>query len=245
MKTIKVLIAEKNSQLSKLLNVGLSGYGYDVLMADTREEILAALACSTPDLLLLHATTGIEAIPMGRELRQWNNIPIIVISPVDRQQLKVQAFEAGADDYVVEPFSIPELEARIRAILRRTTDQDMTGTQSHIHVNGLEIDLAKRRVTLCNTEVHFTPTEYDVLRLLAVNAGKILTHSMIATKIWGPDTTNGPHNVRVFINTIRKKLREDPTNRYILSHPGIGYEFAGTEPAPAKGKARRMTAVVY
>lgn len=137
------------------------------------------------------------------------------------------ALDAGADDYLVKPFGMEELRARIQAILRRASNEPSDQSVTHIRVGDLLIDLVNRRVTVEGEEVHLTPTEYDLLRLLATHSGKVMTHKMLLSQVWGPDYAEMDNYVRVFVNQIRKKLRENPARnvRYIINEPGVGYRF--------------------
>jgi two-component system KDP operon response regulator KdpE len=143
------------------------------------------------------------------------------------ERTKVEALDAGADDYLTKPFGMEELRARIGAVLRRTNMEPSSTPSAEIHVGALVIDLANRRVTVEGDEVHLTPKEYDLLRLLATNPGKVMTHRTLLSKVWGPEYSGMDHYVRVFINQIRKKLREIQARgvRYILNEPGVGYRF--------------------
>jgi two-component system KDP operon response regulator KdpE len=145
--------------------------------------------------------------------------------------MKVDALHLGADDYITKPFSMAELEARIQAVLRRVAVEPMSNPQAEIQVGDLYINLANRIVKVAGEEIHLTPTEYDLLRLLATHPGKVLTHRAILMEVWGSDYSEMSHYVRVFINQLRKKLRENPARnvRYILNEPGVGYRFVSQE----------------
>ena len=147
------------------------------------------------------------------------------------ERTKVVALDAGADDYMTKPFGVEELCARIQAVLRRTGSDAAAANQAEITAGALKIDLVNRRVLVEGEEVHLTPKEYELLRLLATNAGKVLTHSQLLREVWGTEYSEMDHYVRVFINQIRKKLRENPARnvRYILNEPGVGYRFINLE----------------
>ncbi len=164
---------------------------------------------------------GVEII--GR-IRQWSQVPIIVLSVRDRETDKVKALDSGADDYLTKPFGMGELLARIRATLRRSLPQDPGPVY---RINELEVDLARRRVALRGEEISLTPTEYDLLRLFVTNAGKVLTHRQILKQIWGAAYLEQPHILRVNISNLRHKLEKDASRpRYILTETGVGYRFA-------------------
>lgn len=224
-----ILVVDDEPQIRKLLKTGLSGYGYEVIVAANGQEALALAAQRDPDLIILDINLGSEpdGVAVCRNLREWSQVPIIILSIRDEEKTKVMALDAGADDYVTKPFSMEELRARIQAVLRRTALEPASNAQAKVRTGALEIDLANRRVTVGGEEVHFTPIEYDILRLLATHPGKIITHRTILTQVWGLEYSDLTHYVRTYVNQIRKKLREDPaTNvRYILNEPGVGYRF--------------------
>ncbi|HEX6384178.1 MAG TPA: response regulator transcription factor [Anaerolineae bacterium] len=224
-----ILVVDDEPQIRKLLKAGLSGYGYEVIVAANGQEALALAAQRDPDLIILDINLGSEpdGVAVCRNLREWSQVPIIILSIRDEEKTKVMALDAGADDYVTKPFGMEELRARIQAVLRRTALEPASNAQAKIRTGALEIDLANRRVTVGGEEVHFTPIEYDILRLLATHPGKIITHRTILAQVWGLESSDLTHYVRTYVNQIRKKLREDPaTNvRYILNEPGVGYRF--------------------
>ena len=223
-----ILIVDDEPQIRKLLQTGLKGHGYEVVTAADGVEGLAAVSQKRPDLLVLDIAlgSGPNGIEVCQRLRQWSQIPIIILSVRGDDRSKVQALNAGADDYLTKPFSMEELIARIQAVLRRTVGTANAQT-TIIVVGDLQIDLVKHLVTISGEEVHFTPTEFDILRLLATHAGQIISNRTILSKVWGPDYADLTHYVRIYINQIRIKLGEDPAanKRYILNEPGIGYRF--------------------
>ncbi len=226
---LKILVVDDEPQIRKQLKIGLEGYGYEVLTASTGDEALIITAQQQPDMLILDISLGSKpnGLELCRQLREWSKVPIIMLSVHGEEKMKVEALHIGADDYLTKPFGMEELEARIGAILRRTATEPGTNPQAEIQVGDLYINLAQRIVTVEGEEVHLTPTEYDLLRLLAINPGKVLTHRAILQKVWGPDYAEMTHYVRVFVNQIRKKLKENPARdvRYILNEPGVGYRF--------------------
>ena len=223
---MKILIVDDEAQIRKLVQVGLHGYGYDVLIAENGAEALFAVAQHRPDLVILDISLGSEpnGIEVCRQMREWSQVPIMMLSVRSEEITKVQALDAGADDYLTKPFGIEELRARIQAILRRQGSERTSPTQ--IRSKDLLVDLVNRRVFVEGDEIHLTPKEYDLLRLLATHPGKVITHHTILTEVWGEDAGTASY-VRVFINNIRKKLRENPGRdvRYILTESGIGYRF--------------------
>ena len=224
-----ILVVDDEPQIRKLLSTGLSGYGHEVVAADDGAAALALVAQRRPDLVVLDIHLGREpdGLEVCRRLREWSRVPIIMLSVRGDERTKVQALDAGADDYLTKPFGMEELRARIQAVVRRAVVEPGGAAESVIRVGVLEIDLANRRVTVEGEEVHFTPQEYDILRLLASHPGKIMTHPAILSAVWGPEYADMTHYVRIYVNQIRKKLRENPAAnvRYILNEPGVGYRF--------------------
>lgn len=228
-----ILIVDDEPQIRRLVQTGLEGYGYDTVAAATGERALALTAQRNPDLVILDIALGSEpnGIEVCRRIREWSQVPVIMLSVREDERAKVTALDAGADDYVTKPFGMEELRARIQAVLRRVSLEPVTDAKARIRTGEVEIDLARRRVMVAGEEVHFTPTEYDVLALLATHPGKIMTHQAILTQVWGPEYWDENHYVRTYINQIRKKLRERPAAnvRYILNEPGLGYRFVDLE----------------
>lgn len=224
-----ILVVDDEPQIRKLLSTGLEGYGHTVLTAATGQEALTLIAQRHPDLVVLDINLGSEpdGLTACRRLREWSPVPIVILSARGDESSKVQALDAGADDYLTKPFGMEELRARIQAVLRRTVIEPGATPEALITVGDLMVDLVNRRVTVAGEEVHFTPQEYDILRLLVTHPGKLLTHRAILAAVWGPEYADMTHYVRIYVNQIRKKLRENPAGnvRYILNEPGIGYRF--------------------
>ncbi len=226
---LKVLIVDDEPQIRKQLEIGLRGYHYDVMSAASGDQALIMAAQQSPDMIILDISLGSEpdGLEVCRRIREWSSVPIIMLSVHDEDRTKINALNTGADDYLTKPFSLEELHARMLAVRRRMTAEPVATAKADIRVGSLHIDLVNRAVEVDGEEVHLTPKEYDVLRLLATHPGKVLTHRAILNEVWGPEYGEMDHYVRVFINTIRKKLRENPSRdiRYILSEPGVGYRF--------------------
>ena len=224
-----ILVVDDEPQIRKLLSTGLSGYGHEVIAAADGAEALTLVAQRRPDLVVLDIHLGREpdGLEVCRRLREWSRVPIILLSVRGDERTKVQALDAGADDYLTKPFGMEELRARIQAVVRRAVVEPGGAAESVIRVGALELDLANRRVMVEGEEVHFTPQEYDILRLLATHPGKIMTHPAILSAVWGPEYADMTHYVRIYVNQIRKKLRENPAAnvRYSLNEPGVGYRF--------------------
>lgn len=231
--TFKILVVDDEPQIRKQLQIGLNGYGYEVFTADNGQNALIAAAQKQPDMIILDISLGSEpdGIDVCRRLREWSKTPVIMLSVHDDEKTKVVALNAGADDYLTKPFGMEELNARIQAVERRIVTEPGVNPKAEIRVGDLYIDLVNRRVEVEGDEIHLTPKEYDLLRLLATYPGRVMTHKAILGAVWGPEYSEMGHYVRVFVNQIRKKLRENPARnvRYILNEPGIGYRFVNLD----------------
>jgi len=230
---MKILVVDDEPQIRRLLKTGLTGYGFQVITAANGQEALTFAAQQAPDVIILDIALGAppDGLEVCRQLREWSKSPIIMLSVRSDEKTKVATLDAGADDYLVKPFGMEEMRARIQAILRRSTVEPASTPAAEIRAGELLIDLANRRVMVEGEEVHLTPTEYELLRLLATHPGKVMTHRMLLSEVWGPEYDQMDHYVRVFVNQIRKKLRENPARnvRYIINEPGVGYRFVDTE----------------
>jgi two-component system KDP operon response regulator KdpE len=204
----------------------LRNAGFQVAQAATKREALDAVAVRPPDVMILDLVlpdgSGVEVC---EEVRRWSTLPIIVLSAVGDEREKVRALDAGADDYVTKPFGTDELTARIRAVLRRRDSGD--GADPVVRVGPVAIDLAARRVTRDGAEVHLTPIEFDLLRVLAVHRGKLVTHARLLREVWGPGYGEETHYLRVHVAHIRRKLERDPARpEIVLTDAGVGYRLA-------------------
>lgn len=220
-----VLIVEDEPQVRRFLRACLTSQGYRMLEASTGAEAILLATSHNPELILLDLGLPDEdGVVLTRRFREWSRVPIIVISARGREEDKVSALDAGADDYLTKPFGTSELMARMRVALRRTPN----GEQAPAAVNfgTLHIDFARREVTRDGQLIHLTPIEYKLLVLLAQNAGKVLTHRQILKHVWGPTHTNQPHYVRVHMAELRKKIEADPARPKLLTtEPGVGYRL--------------------
>lgn len=227
--SLKVLVVDDEPQIRKQLKIGLSGYGYEVLTAANGQEALITAAQQQPDMIILDISLGSEpdGVEVCRRLREWSKTPVIMLSVHDEEKTKVLALNAGADDYLTKPFGMEELNARIQAVRRRVVTEPGINPKAEIRVGDLYMNLVNRRVEVEGEEVHLTPKEYELLRLLATHPGKVMTHRAILNAVWGSEYGEMDHYVRVFVNQIRKKLHENPARnvRYILNEPGVGYRF--------------------
>ena len=225
----RVLVVDDEPQIVRGLRVVLRNAGYQVDSAGTKEEALDALSHRPPDAVLLDLVLPDgSGVDVCREVRGWSHVPIVVVSAVGDEREKVRALDAGADDYVTKPFGSQELTARLRAVLRRTAD---VSTESPtINVGDLSIDLADRRVQRGGEHIHLTPLEFDLLRVLAHNRGRLVTHRQLLQEVWGPAYGDETHYLRVHVAHIRRKLEPDPTRpRYVVTEPGVGYRLIEPE----------------
>ena len=223
----RVLVCDDEPQILRALRVVLREAGFDVVPAETAEQALDRAAVQPPDAaiidLVLPDGDGIEVC---RALREWSQMPIIVLSAVGDEEEKVRALEAGADDYVVKPFAPRELVARLQANLRRAGEDDPG--EPTIRADGLEIDLSAHTIRRDGVEVHLTPIEFGLLRALARQRGRLMTHRTLLVEVWGPAYTNDTQVLRTHIANLRRKIEpggEAP--RYIRTDPGVGYRFVG------------------
>ena len=220
----RLLIVDDEPAIRRFLQTALAGGEFSLHQAENGQAALAATVAIKPDLILLDlGLPDIDGVEVIERLRQWSPVPIIVLSVRERETDKIRALDAGADDYLTKPFGIGELLARIRATLRRVLHQV---AEPVYRIDELEVDLARRRVALRGQDLTLTPTEYDLLRLLVINAGKVLTHRHLLQQIWGSAYLEQPHILRVNISNLRHKLESDATRpRYILTETGVGYRF--------------------
>jgi two-component system KDP operon response regulator KdpE len=221
----RVLVVDDDSQMLKAVTNALAARGYEVLTASSGGSALSRAAEEELDLLLLDlGLPDIEGREVIERLRTWSEIPVIVISVRDRQDDKVAALDAGADDYVTKPFGMKELLARMRAVRRRATAED--GVDPILRFEGLEIDLLKKLVKLDGSSVHLTPTEYRLLESMATNPGKLLTHSWLLRRVWGPGYRTESNYLRLYVKQLRRKLGDTPSDpRWITTEPGLGYRW--------------------
>ena len=220
----RILIVDDEPSIQRFLHTALDTGEFFLHQANNGHAALAAAAATRPDVILLDL--GLPDMDGGdvlRRIREWSQVPIIVLSVRDREDDKVRALETGADDYLTKPFGVAELIARIRAALRRSLQETV---EPVYRIEELEVDLQRRRVLVSGKEVPLTPTEYDLLRLLVTHAGKVLTHSHILKQIWGVAYVEQPHVLRVNISNLRHKIEKEPSRpRYILTEPGVGYRL--------------------
>lgn len=222
----RILVVDDEPQIRRVLRSALTAQGYEVFDAKTGEEALEAVRDKRFDLLLLDVNMpGMGGLEACREIRETSEVAIIMLTVRDSEQDKVAALDAGADDYVTKPFGTPELLARIRAALRRLPV--LKGSEDEIlRLNGVEINLATRRVIARGTEYRLTPKEFDLLHYLIGNPNVAIPHAKLLQAVWGPDYGDQVEYLRVFVNQLRKKIEPDPSRpRYLLTEPWVGYRF--------------------
>ncbi len=219
----RVLVVDDEPQILRALQTNLRGAGYEVETATTAERALAAAAMRPPDAVILDLV-----LPDGRgtdvcrELRKWSSAPVLVLSVVGDEPEKVAALDAGADDYIQKPFGIEELLARLRAVLRRAGPSG----GPVLEIGELVVDLDKRSVAVGGRPVSLTPHEFELLRVLAQNEGKLMTHPVILREVWGPAYGEESHYLHVYVSQLRRKIETDPARpRYLLTEPGAGYRL--------------------
>ncbi|KYZ76028.1 two-component system response regulator [Anaerosporomusa subterranea] len=223
-KGMRILIIEDDPQIRKLLKVSLRVYGYDIDEAVTGRDGINRAAIFIPDLIILDlGLPDIDGKEVVQQIREWSQMPIIILTARDQEQEKVQTLDSGADDYITKPFGVSELMARMRVSLRRASH---TEKELILTCGDLKVDITQRRVTVGGWEVKLTPTEYNILKELIQHAGKVLTHKQLLGAIWGKYHIEDTHYIRLFISQLRHKIEENPTQpRYIISEPGVGYRL--------------------
>ena len=222
----QVLVIADAPQLRWALQAGLQRAGYGVELAGTGEEGLDVMAERPPDLVVLDVSMpGIDGFEVCRQLRRWSRVPVIMLTVRDSGADKIRALNLGADDYLTKPFSLDELIARIRAVLRRTVP--IEGAQSPcVEVGELAVDLSRRSVRLAGEEVHLTPIEYEIVATLIRNPDRVITHQQLIERVWGSPGAEEPSTLRVHIARLRSKIEADPTRpRYIHTEPRDGYRL--------------------
>lgn len=226
--SLSILVIEDEKPILNFLKASITSQGYKVLLAENGNDGLGQAAANVPDLVILDlGLPDIDGIEVIGRLREWLTSPIIVLSARGREQDKVDALDAGADDYITKPFGIKELFARIRVAIRHKTNSGGTVSESAtFNVEDLKVDLASRRVFINEEEVHLTPIEYRLLSTLVRHAGKVLLHRFLLKEVWGPGSADQTHYLRVFMATLRRKIERDPARpRYLLTEQGVGYRL--------------------
>jgi two-component system, OmpR family, KDP operon response regulator KdpE len=228
----RILVADDEPQIRRFLRLGLESHGYAVLEAETAEAALRAAVTGQPELVILDlGLPDREGFEVLRALREWSRVPVLVLSVRSREDEKVRAFELGADDYVVKPFGMAELLARIKAALRRRVESE--APKPVFRVGGLEVDLVRRLVRVNNVEVRLSRMQYRLLQILVSNAGKVVTHHQLLNEVWGAVHRDDVQYLRVFIRKLRRRIEADPARpHYLLTELGVGYRLrAPDQPA--------------
>jgi two-component system, OmpR family, KDP operon response regulator KdpE len=236
--TANILVVDDEPQIRRVLRATLTSHGYVISEAKTGEEALELAGKQRPDLFLLDVNMpGMGGIETCREIRRGTDAPIIMLTVRNAERDKVLALDAGADDYVTKPFGIEELLARIRAALRRSVAEDALPALAS---KDFTVDFESRQVTVRGEDVHLTPKEFEVLKVLAIHQGKPLTHRKLLQVVWGPDYGEETENLRVVINQLRKKIENNPAHpKYILTEPWVGYRLQLPKGPAARSSTRK------
>ncbi len=222
-----IVVIEDDPPIRRFLKTGLGSHGFKVFEADTGKQGLIEAGVRKPDLIILDlGLPDMDGVEVVKSVREWTQIPIIILSARGEEQHKIEVLDAGADDYLTKPFGLGELLARIRVALRHSL-RNPEQPQSEVFTTGdLRVDLGNRSVFLGEQEIALTPIQYRLLSLLVRNAGKVLTHHQIVAEVWGPSYGENAHYPRIYMSQLRHKLEEDPTNpKYLITVSGIGYRL--------------------
>jgi two-component system KDP operon response regulator KdpE len=222
-----ILVIEDDPQIRRFLRATLTDHGYHYLEAVTGQDGLRQVGLQHPDLVILDlGLPDLDGLEVTRRLREWTSTPIIVLSARDHERDKVNALDAGADDYLTKPFGTAELLARMRVAVRHAIRATQGTDDPMFAVGGLRVDLAHRQVFVDDAEVHLTPIEYKLLLVLVRYAGKVVTRKQLLHDVWGPSYTDEMHYLRVYMGQLRRKLEAEPTRpRYLITEPGVGYRL--------------------
>jgi two-component system KDP operon response regulator KdpE len=220
----RILVVDDEPPIRRYLRAALSAQGFSIYEAANGQEALNAVITDRPDIIILDlGLPDIDGIEVTRQLREWSQTPIIILSVREAEQDKIAALDAGADDYLTKPFSTGELMARMRVVMRR---QSSTPEEPILQVDELRMDMSRRLVSVRGNDISLTPTEYDILRLLMQNAGRVITHHHLLRQVWGTAYESEMHILRVNISNLRRKIESDPSRpHYILTEPGVGYRL--------------------
>jgi two-component system, OmpR family, KDP operon response regulator KdpE len=229
-----IMLIEDDPSIRKFLRITLQSQDYRILEATGGEEGLRQAAASQPDIIILDlGLPDLDGVEVARRLREWSAIPIIVVSARGREQQKVAALDAGADDYLTKPFGVGELLARVRVVLRHLASANRETGEPVFEFDSLKVDLSARTVSVDGREVHLTPNEFKLLSVLIKNAGKVLTHRQLLHAVWGPGTAEETHYLRVYMNQLRQKLESDAARpRFLITEPGVVFRIKAYKAFP-------------
>jgi len=227
MRRSRILVVDDDPAIIKVVQANLKADGYDTFTALDGAEAIDVIERELPDLVILDIMLPkMDGFEVLRQLREWSQIPIIMLSARGDAEDKVKCLDLGADDYLGKPFSLNELLARVRAVFRRTEAAGKIPSQTSVAIGELDINFAQRRVTVGGKEMILTPTEYSLLKELVLNKGKVLTHMQLLSRVWGPEYRDERQYLHVFVRRLRAKLEPDPASpSYIVTVPGVGYQF--------------------
>lgn len=223
-----IIVVEDEAQIRRFLRTSLTSEGYQVIEAENGKQGLAEAATRKPDLIILDlGLPDMDGVEVVKGVRSWSSVPVIILSARSQESDKISALDAGADDYLVKPFSVGELMARIRVALRHVSFAVTGGEEGIFSVDTLKVDMIHRKVTASDAEVHLTPIEYRLLTVLVKHAGKVLTHRLLLKEVWGPNYVERAHYLRIYMGILRHKLEKDPARpRFLLTEVGVGYRLA-------------------
>jgi len=223
-----IIVIEDEAQIRRFLRTTLASEGYQVIEAETGKQGLTEAAMRKPDLIILDlGLPDMDGIEVVKELRAWSSVPIVILSARSQESDKISALDAGADDYLVKPFGVGELLARMRVALRHVPSVANGAEVGIFSVDELKVDMIHRKITVSGAEVHLTPIEYRLLTVLVKHAGKVLTHRLLLKEVWGPNYVERAHYLRIYMGVLRHKLEKDPARpRFLLTEVGVGYRLA-------------------
>ncbi|MGA7596214.1 MAG: response regulator [Gallionella sp.] len=223
-----IIVIEDEAQIRRFLRTSLASEGYQIVEAETGRQGLSEAATRKPDLIILDlGLPDMDGVEVVKGVRAWSSVPVIILSARAQERDKISALDAGADDYLVKPFSVGELLARIRVALRHGYSVASGDEAGVFSVDELKVDLIHRRIMVSGAEVHLTPIEYRLLTVLVKHAGKVLTHRLLLKEVWGPNYVDRAHYLRIYMGILRHKLERDPARpRFLLTEVGVGYKLA-------------------
>jgi two-component system KDP operon response regulator KdpE len=223
-----IIVIEDEAQIRRFLRTTLASEGYKVIEAETGKQGLTEAATRKPDLIVLDlGLPDMDGVEVIKDLRTWSSVPIIILSARSQESDKISALDAGAGDYLVKPFGVGELLARIRVALRHVSSTANGEEEGVFSVDELKVDMIHRKVTVSGIDVHLTPIEYRLLTVLVKHAGKVLTHRLLLKEVWGPNYVERAHYLRIYMGILRHKLEKDPARpRFLLTEVGVGYRLA-------------------